>query len=75
MHRSILERADAGLYLAKRHGRNGWVGLLAIDGFHSDAYVAPIKSDALAMIRAGILSCGSSIDELSLLPPRVGDNG
>lgn len=59
-----VDIADAGLYLAKRNGRNAWVGLSAKQGADLATYAARIKTDAKALIESGEVRSESSLPQL-----------
>jgi diguanylate cyclase (GGDEF)-like protein len=60
----VVDIADAGLYLAKRHGRDAWVGLAAVPGAAPEGYPRRIKDDALALLQRAELACESSLAQL-----------
>lgn len=65
----VVDIADAGLYLAKRQGRNAWVGLAAVPGAPAEGYPGRIKNDTLALLQAGQLACESSLAPLRSSAP------
>ena len=57
----VVDTADRALYLAKNHGRNGWVNVVASNSC-DDERVNPAVSDSLiSLAAAGVINIESSI--------------
>ena len=63
----VVSVADRALYVAKRSGRNAWVGLISTDKTRLKGLLGSVRYDPLTMIERGDLDVRSSIaafDEL-----------
>ena len=61
----VVELADQGLYIAKRRGRNAWVGLFATERTPPEAAFERLKQDPEEAARTGELRLATNLSEKS----------
>lgn len=62
----VVDLADIALYLAKRAGRNGWVGISAGAHMQANAFATRAKANLPALLEAGEIAFESSFGEAVL---------